>query len=68
MSAEVSPQPLLFPVYAHWCPNAWSRIGANIDESHRDFIHCRCFTGPAFFAAQDAIAVHLDAQRASGQQ
>jgi hypothetical protein len=66
MSAELSLQPEQLPVYAHWCPNASSRIGANIDEFHRDFIHCRCFTGNAFFAAQDAAAVRLDLERDQG--
>ena len=61
MSAVTEAVPIVR--WIHWCPHADSRAGAPIDENDPDLIHCRCFTGHAFFAAQDAMAVKLDAER-----
>lgn len=53
----------LYPVYAHDCPNADGRRGAQINEFHADILHCRCFVGRAFLLVQDAMAVRLDLER-----
>src|ERR1700752_2104612 len=43
--------------WQHYCPE----IGAHTNEHHHSFLKCRCFEGDSFLAAQDAIAVKLDA-------
>lgn len=50
--------------WAHDCPYTRTRI----DEHDPQILECRCFEGPQFFAAQDQIAVNLDALRVPGEQ
>ena len=52
-------------IWRHECPFAGD---GEIDENCPAILDCRCFEGPAFLSAQDAMAVKLDLNRIPGQR
>ena len=50
-------------IWQHYCPF----VGSPISERDSGFVECRCFEGPRFLAAQDAIAVRLDLERGAAE-